>query len=278
MPPWGLALFSMTAVQLGSALSVHVIAHVGAGGMAWLRLTIGAVIFIAIARPPLREVRRGDWPLLLALGVTVGLQTVAFLASIARIPLGTSVAIEFLGPMTVAAARAHSRRALVWPLLALLGVVLMTQPWHGHVNFWGVAFALLSGVGWGIYILLTQAIGDRFTGIGALSLTVPVAALTAAAFGIPQASGHLTLGLIAQAVGLAILMPVLPYALELLALRKMTQHAFGTLMALEPAIAIVLGLVVLGQSPAIIELIGIMLVVLAGAASQRGGARQPVAV
>lgn len=274
LPPWGLALVSMFSVQLGSALSVHVISRVGPAGTAWLRLSIGALIFLAVSRPPLREIRRSDWPLLLALGLTTGLQTMAFLAAIVRIPLGTSVAIEFLGPMAVAARRAHSRRALIWPSLALLGVILMTQPWYGHVNVAGICFAVLAGTGWGVYILLTQAIGDRFSGIGALSLTIPVAAVAAATIGIPQASGHLTFTVLAQAAGLAVLLPVLPYALEMLALRKMTQHAFGTLMAVEPAIAIVLGLIVLGQTPAIIEVVGIMLVVFAGAASQRGGLRE----
>jgi inner membrane transporter RhtA len=124
-----------------------------------------------------------------------------------------------------------------------------------------------------VYILLTQRLGDRFSGIQGLSLTVPVAAVTAALAGIPQASGHLTPGVIATAAGLAILLPVLPYALELLALRQMTAAAFGTLMALEPAIGLLLGLLVLRQKPAVTQLAGILLVVLAGAAAQRGGRR-----
>lgn len=275
LPPWTLALASMTAVQLGSALSVHLISAVGAAGTAWLRLSIGAVILLILVRPRLRAIRRRDLPALLALGVTTGLQTVAFLSAIQRIPLGTTVAIEFLGPLTVAAVRSRSARALIWPALALAGVVLLTQPWHGHVNPAGLVFAGLAAVGWGAYILFTQQVGDRFSGLQGLALTVPISAVTAAIPGIPQAVGHLTAGVLPEAAGLAVLLPVLPYALEMLALRRMTSSAFGTLMALEPAIGAVLGLIVLHQHPSIIQLAGIALVVLAGAAAQRGGRRQP---
>lgn len=276
-PSWALALAAMLSVQLGSALSMPVMDTVGAGGTAWLRLSIGAAIFLVVARPPLREVRRHDLPALLGLGIATGLVTIAFLAAIQRIPLGTAVAVEFLGPLTVAAVRSHSRQALAWPALALLGVVLLTEPWRGDVNPAGIALAGLAAIGWATYIVLTQRIGDRFTGISGLSLTVPVAAVTAAVVGIPQSVGHLSPAVLAAAAGLAILLPVLPFAFELLALRHMTATAFGTLMALEPAIGVLLGLLVLHQRPSPIQLVGILLVVLAGAGAQRGGRRRPTA-
>jgi len=277
VPPWSLAVVAMLSVQLGSALSVDLISTVGPAGTAWLRLSMGAAIFLAMARPPLRAVRRRDVPVLLGLGVTTGLVTIAFLAAIERVPLGTAVAIEFLGPLTVAAVRSHSVRALAWPAMALLGVVQLTEPWHGDINPAGVGFAGLAAIGWAIYILLTQRIGDRFTGITGLSLTVPIAAATAAVAGIPQAAGQLTPGVLAAAAGLAILLPVLPYLFELLALRQMTYSSFGTLMALEPAIGLVLGLLVLQQQPTPVQLAGIILVVIAGAAAQRDGGRHPSA-
>jgi inner membrane transporter RhtA len=269
-----LAVAAMLSVQLGSALSVDVISVVGPAGTAWLRLGLGALVFLALARPPLRSVRRADLPGLVGLGVTTGLQTIAFLAAIERIPLGTTVAIEFLGPLTVAAARSSNRRALACPAVALLGVALLTEPWHGHVHAAGLGFAALAAVGWGGYIVLTQRVGDRFTGLTGLSLTVPVAAVTAAVFGIPQAAGHLSVGVVAACAGLALLLPVLPYAFEMLALRHMTSTAFGTLMAVEPAFGLVLGLIVLHQRPTAVQLLGILLVVLAGAAAQRNGRRR----
>ena len=273
VPPWGLALAAMFSVQLGSALSVDVIDVVGPAGTAWLRLSMGALVFLAIGRPPLRQVRRGDVVPLLGLGITTGLVTIAFLAAIERIPLGTAVAIEFLGPLTVAAVRSHRRQVLVWPALALVGVVLLTEPWQGELDLGGVLFAATAALGWATYILLTQRIGDRFTGLGGLSMTVPVAALTAATIGIPQAAGHLTPAILVAGAGLALLLPVLPFALELVALRRMTATAFGTLMALEPAFGVLLGLLVLHQRPAPIHAVGLLLVVTAGAAAQRGGRR-----
>lgn len=278
VPPWMLAVAAMFSVQLASALSLPLIGQVGTAGTAWLRLSAGALIFLALARPSLRAVRRRDLPALLAFGMTTGLLTTFFLAAITRIPLGTAVAIEFLGPLGVAALRSHSRRALVWPALALTGVLLLTEPWHGEINLAGVAFAAGAGLGWAAYILLTQHIGDRFDGLEGLSLTIPIAAVTAAIAGVPQAAGHITVAALAAAVGLAVLLPVLPFALEMAALRHMTPAAFGTLMALEPAIGVVLGVVVLHQHLTPTQLLGITLVVLAGAGAQRGGRRpEPVA-
>nr|WP_165069550.1 EamA family transporter [Marisediminicola senii] len=259
----------MFSVQLGSALSVDLIDAVGPAGTAWLRLSMGALILLALVRPPLRAIRRTNVLPLIGLGVTTGLVTVAFVSAIDRIPLGTAVAIEFLGPLTVAAARSRSIRALIWPLLALVGVVLLTEPWLGEVDPVGVGFAALAAFGWGMYIVLTERVGQHFTGIAALSLTVPIAALTAAIVGIPQAAGHLTWGILAAAVGLAVLLPVLPFALEMLALRRMPTAAFGTLMALEPAIGVLLGVLILSQLPAPLQWLGIALVVVAGAAAQR---------
>ncbi|HPX36754.1 MAG TPA: EamA family transporter [Mycobacterium sp.] len=273
VPAWTLAVTAMFCVQLGSALSLPLIGQVGPAGTAWLRLSAGALIFLALARPPLRDLNRRDIPALIALGVTTGVMTSLFLSAIERIPLGTTVAIEFLGPLSVAAVRSHNRRALVWPAIAGIGVLLLTEPWHGSVNAAGIAFAVGSAFGWAAYIVLTQHVGDRFSGLNGLSLTMPIAAVTAAVVGIPQAHNHITPAVLATAVGLAVLLPVLPFALEMTALRHMTPSAFGTLMALEPAIGVVLGLIVLHQHPAALQVAGVMLVVIAGAGAQRNGKR-----
>jgi len=268
VPPWTLTVGGMLSVQLGATLSVHLISTVGPGGTAWMRLSAGAIVFLAIARPRLRSLRWGDAPILLGLGVTTGLQTIAFQAAIEHIPLGTSVA-------TV---HSHSRRALLSVGAAAVGVVLVTQPWLGDISAVGIGFAVLAAVGWAVYIVLTQRLGDRFSGLSGLALTVPVAACTAAIIGIPQAVGHLTLAVVVTGIGLAILLPVVPYSFELLALRRMTPAAFGTLMALEPAIRVVLGRFVLHQKLSAVELTSILLVVVAGAAAQHGGLRRPADV
>ena len=273
VPPWSLAVAAMVSVQLGSALSVPLVEEIGSAATAWLRLSMGALVFVAIQRPPLRSLRRTDVPAVVALGLATALMTLAFLAALARIPLGTAVAIEFLGPLTVAALRSPDRRALAWPALAFAGVVLMTEPWQGEVDLVGVGFAASAAVGLGAYIVLTQHIGDRLTGIGSLSMTIPVAAVVAALVAVPSVGGEVTPGVLLRAFGIALMLPVFPFILELLALRRMTPTAFGTLMAVEPAAGLLLGALVLAQVPTVGQLLGICLVVLAGAASQRGGRR-----
>ncbi|WP_314325157.1 EamA family transporter [Paenarthrobacter ilicis] len=275
IPPWALTIAAMFSIQLGSALSAGLMPTLGPMGTAWLRLSMGALILLLLARPPLRSLRLHDAPAVLGLGVATGVMSVTFLAAMERLPLGTAVAIEFLGPLGVAALRGRGVRSLILPATALAGVVLLTEPWAGQVDLIGVGFAAMGAIGWAAYVLLTQKVGDRFSGIGALALTIPIAAVVVAPFGLPQAFGHMRWEIVAVATGLAVLIPVLPYILEMRALRRMTHRAFGTLLALEPAIALLLGMVVLAQSPSVLQLVGILLVVFAGAAAQRGGRRHP---
>jgi inner membrane transporter RhtA len=278
VPPWTLALVSMTSVQLGLALSSHLISTIGEAATAWLRLLTGSVMFLLIARPPLKDVRRRDWGPLIALGVITGLQTIAFLDAVHRIPLGTAVGIEFLGPVCVAAVYSHSRRALIWPALALAGVMLLTEPWQGTVNLAGIGYALFAAAGWGTYIVLTQRVGDRFEGIDGLTITIPVAMLTALPFGISGFAAHCTAGTILDGVWLGVLFPLLPYACEMLALKRMNAASFGTLMALEPAIGALFGFLILSQTPSPLQVVGVLLVVLAGAGAARRGERQAVVI
>lgn len=273
VPAWSLAVGSMLSVQLGAALSVGLFPAIGTAGTAWLRLTFGAVIFLVWARPPFRSWSWRDVRTPVGLGVVTGFMTISFLVAIDHLPLGTAVAIEFLGPLTVAAVRAHSRAVLVWPLLALVGVLLLTEPWAGSVSLVGVAFALASAAMWGTYILMTQHVGDRFSGVDALAISIPVAAVTSAFFGIPQALGGLTLPVVALAFVVAVLMPVIPFALELFALRRLTASAFGTLMALEPAFGVLLGALILHQVPGPLQVVGVALVVVAGVGAERRGHR-----
>lgn len=273
-PAWSLAVVAMFSVQVGAAISVGLFDDIGVAGTAWLRITLGAIGFVLIARPrywqwTLRELRA---PILL--GLVSAVMTLAFLAAIDLLPLGTVVAIEFLGPLTVAAIHSRSRRALAWPALALVGVVLLTEPWQGASSVAGIGFAAIAGVGWGLYIVITQHVGDRFTGVDGLAISLPVAALVTAVVGLPQAWGHLTLEVLLVGLAAAVLLPLIPWTLELYALRRLTKAAFGTLMALEPAIALVIGLVVLHQVPVAAQIVGIGCVVLAGVAAERTGQRE----
>jgi inner membrane transporter RhtA len=276
--PVPLVLGSMTSVQVGAALSVGLSHKLGSAGLTWVRLiwATGALLWLVRPSLRLREIPSQTRWASLALGVTTGVMTLAFFAAIVRLPLGEVSALEFLGPLGVAIAARHSGRSgLVLPLLAAAGVACLTHPWTGSANVAGVLYALLAAAGWAGYILLTRRVGDALPGLTGLALSLAVATVIATPFGLPQATGHLTLLAVAEAAGLAVLVPLLPYALELVALRRLRTAAFGTLMSLEPGIGMLSGLVLLGQRPRLLGVAGICLVVAAGIGAHRTGQRQP---
>lgn len=278
VPAWTLAVVAMFSIQMGSVLSITLFDDIGPAGTAWLRLILGAVILLIIVRPSIRSIRRKDIPGLIGLGVATGVMTSAFLSALERIPLGTTVAIEFLGPLGVAAVSSKRWRSAIWPVVALGGVVLLTEPWTGEVEWLGVLFALIAAAGWASYIVLTQHVADRFSGIQGLALATPVAAVTASLAGVPQAWGNITVEVVLWGLLLAILTPVFPFALEMLALKRMNKMAFGTLMAVEPAIAATIGFLVLAQVPDALYLVGVALVIAAGVATQRHSGRDGILV
>jgi inner membrane transporter RhtA len=152
-------------------------------------------------------------------------------------------------------------------------VLLLTEPWQGTADAGGIAFALAAAVCWALYILLTQRVGDEVAGLQGLAVSMPVAGLAATLVAGPAVIGDLTWELLLAGLGLAIVLPVIPFSLELLALRRLTAAAFGTLMALEPAIALVVGLVALHQVPGPLPVLGIAFVVVAGIGAERTGTR-----
>src|SRR3954469_25481482 len=269
-----MAIASMMCVQLGVAASVGLFDEIGPEGAACLRLSWAGLIMLALVRP-----RRGSYsPAVLrggiALGVVTAGVTMLFMAAVDHLPLGTAVALEFLGPLG-GAVLSNRSTALRWPLRATGGVLLLTQPWHSDVSAIGVAYALGAAACWAAYILLTQRVGDAISGIGGLAISMPVAGLVSCLIAGPGLVGDLTPTILIAGLGLAILLPVVPFALEMLALQRLEAGAFGTLMALEPAFAAGVGLVVLGQSPGLLAALGTVCVVSAGITAARAGARAP---
>ncbi|WNG85471.1 EamA family transporter [Mycobacterium sp. ITM-2016-00317] len=268
-----MAVAAMVCVQLGLAISVTLIDEIGVEGAAWLRLAWAGILLLVIVRPRRNAFTRKSFLLCVVLGVVTAAITLLFMAAVARIPLGTASALEFLGPLGVAVARGRGRGRWVWPGLAAAGVLLLTQPWSGAVDPVGVGCALTAAVCWAGYILLTQKVGDDVAGISGLAVSMPVAGLTATLTVGPAVFDRMTPQILLIGVGLAILLPVVPFALELLALRRLTAAAFGTLMALEPALAMGLGFAILHQAPGALGIVGIGFVVAAGIGAARGGAR-----
>jgi inner membrane transporter RhtA len=268
-----MAVGSMACVQVGLALSVHLFGQVGPLGAAWLRLAWAGLLLAAWVRPrPWRFPRRVLLTAVMLGAVTAGV-TMLFMAAVARLPLGTASALEFLGPLGVAVARSRGGRLLLWPALAAAGVLLLTRPWQGGADLAGIACALGAAGCWACYILLTQAVGDELSGLQGLAVSLPVAAVVATLVAGPAAIPASTPQLLLEGLGLAVLLPVVPFSLEMYALRRLSTAAFGTLMALEPALALLAGVLLLDQRPGPWSLVGVAFVVAAGIGAERTGAR-----
>ena len=269
-----MAAASMSCVQLGLALSVHLFDQVGPLGVAGLRLAWAGLLLLLLVRPRLRHFTGQDLLACSVLGAVTAGMMLLFMLAVARMPLGTASALEFLGPLAVSLYGGGGGRRR-WAAPAAGGVVLLTQPWHGVSHPAGIAFALAAGACWGAYILLTQHVGDHVTGLSGLAVSVPVAGATAMLAAGPSLS-RVTWQLLGIMLGLAALHPVVTFSLEFSALRRLSAGAFGTLMSLEPAFALLAGLLVLRQVPSATSAAGIILVVIAGAGAARTGGRAPL--
>ncbi|WP_327635530.1 EamA family transporter [Kribbella sp. NBC_00482] len=266
------AVLSMTMVQLGLAASVGLFDRVGPEGAAWLRLVCAGLIVLVLFRPRPSSFDRNALLAAVGLGVATAGVTLLFMAAAARLPLGTASALEFLGPLSVAVLRSRGR--LIWPALAFAGVLLLTQPWHGSVDGPGVLFALGAAVCWAAYIVLTQRVGSNVTGLQGMGVSLPVAAVVATVVAGPATIPVMTWELVVIGFGLALLLPVIPFSLEYLALRRLDAGVFGTLMSLEPALALLIGWLLLGQSPTLLQAFGIAGVITAGIGAERAASRR----
>ncbi|MCW2629492.1 MAG: putative permease, superfamily [Mycobacterium sp.] len=180
--------------------------------------------------------------------------------------------MNFIGPLGLAVVVDRPRR-FVWPVVAAIGVLLLTQPWDGAIDPLGVLYAVGAGGLWALYIVQTQRVGDEVAGIDGLALSMVVSGVVSTVIVGPTVIPRLTPELILIGLGIAVLCPVLPFLLEFFALRRLTAGAFGMLMAVEPAFAMLAGLVMLDQVPDVGEAFGIGLVIVAGIGAARAGAR-----
>ncbi|WP_435643495.1 EamA family transporter [Streptomyces sp. H49] len=268
--PVGLVLAGCVSVQFGGALAVTLMPRAGALGVVTLRLFAAAVVLLLVCRPRLRGHSRADWGTVIAFGVVMGGMNGLFYEAVARIPLGAAVTLEVLGPLTLSVLT--SRRAInaLWAALALGGVFLLGGGGFGGVDPVGVAFALAAGAMWAGYIVFSARTGRRFPQADGLALAMAVAALLILPLGIATSGSRLldptTLGL---GSAVALLSSVLPYTLELLALRRLPAATFAILMSLEPALAAAAGFLILGQALSAAEAAAIALVIAASIGAVR---------
>ncbi|WP_186121388.1 EamA family transporter [Burkholderia gladioli] len=259
-----LAVASMCSVQLGAALSRPATIEYGTVSTTWLRLCFAALVLAVVVRPPLHSYSRQRWIAAIALGSAMAGMTLCFFEAARRVPLGLAVAINFLGPLAIATFRVRKPALLLWPVLALAGVLLLAR----QDGMWvatpaALVFPVGSALGWAAYILLMKRVGTLFDGLQGLATSLIVAALVTTPFGIAQSGGHLPAGQLLDAAYLAMLVPLFPYVLELIALRSMSASSFGILMSAEPAIAAAIGFMVLSQPLSGLQIAGTFCVVAA---------------
>jgi len=271
-----LVLGSCTSLQVGAALATRLFPVAGAPGATVLRLGIAAVTLLAITRPRVRAWSPAQWRAVVLYGVSLAGTNGFFYAALARLPLGTAVTIQFLGPLTLAAALSRRWRDGCWVLLALAGVATLGLA-GGHsgggaarsLDGIGLVFILISAAFWALYIVAGSRASAAVPGRGGLAVAMTVGALAVSPFGA-AGSWRVTAHphLLPAALGMALLASVIPYTLELAALRRAPRRVFGILLSLEPAVATVAGFVLLGQrtSPAALAATCVVVAASAGAA------------
>jgi inner membrane transporter RhtA len=274
-----LVLGAIGSVQFGSAIAATLFARVGPSGAVLLRLTSASIVLLALWRPRLRGSTRRELALAVTFGLVLAGMNLSFYQAIHRIPLGIAVTIEFVGPLAVAVSGSRRMVDLVWVALAAAGILALTHGGTHGLNGLGIAFALLAGGLWAGYILLNARVGRAFPGGVGLALSMCVSSLVALPVGVAEGGGHLLEPrslVLGAAVGM--LSSAIPYSFELEALRRIAPHVFGVLMSLEPAMAALAGLIVLGQGLTGRALVGMALVVVASIGAARGTREPPLAV
>jgi inner membrane transporter RhtA len=243
-----LVVAAIASVQTGSAVARTLFGDLGATGVTLLRLGIASVTLLVVLRPALRTWSGASWRAAAVLGLVMASMNTAFYLSLRTVPLGVAVTVEFIGPLTLALVQTRRLLDLLWAVLAALGVVLLGADHTSGIPLTGLLLALTAGSFWAGYILASARLGRLLPGIDGLSVALGVGALLVLPFGIRGASaalGHPTWLLTAALV--ALLSSIIPYGLELTALRRLPTRVFGILMSAEPAAAAIAGFVVLGQ-------------------------------
>jgi inner membrane transporter RhtA len=274
-------LAGVVSVQFGGALAATLVPQIGAAGSVVLRLLLATALLLVIARPRWRGHSRRDWVTVICFGVALGLMNFAFYASLGHLPIGVAVTIEFIGPLALAAVLSRRPRDLLAVAAAAIGVLLISQALSlplDELEGTGIVLALAAGACWAGYIVFSGRTGAAFPQLEGLALAMVVATAVVLPFGIWDVSVHGTGAwdgtVLLKGLGIAVLSSVLPYSLELVALRRLAPAVFGILLSLEPAVAALAGLLVLGQRLSPVQLGGMALVVLASVLVLGLGARR----
>lgn len=269
-----LVIAGLACQEAGAALAVLLFPQVGPLGMVMLRLVFSAVILLLIARPRITGHSRSDWTGVVLFGVVLAMMNGLFYLALERLPLGVTVTIEVLGPLVLSIVASRRASAWLWAVLAFAGVVALGGGGWDRLDPLGVLFALGAAASWAFYILASARVGRAFPKLNGLALAMTVGAVLALPFGIVDAGpALLRIELVALGAAVAVLSSTIPYAFELIALRRLPAAVFAILLSLAPATAALAGFVFLGQHMTLLEIVGIALVIAASIGAVRSSAR-----
>ena len=280
VPPTVLVLLSIFSVQLGAAVAKELFDRLGPDATVFLRIGFAALVLLLLRRPSVGGHSRGDYAVAVVFGLVLAAMNFSFYQAIDRIPLGVAVTLEFVGPLGVAAAGSRRLLDLLWAVLAAAGILLLAPLiilGDADLDPVGVALALLAGLFWASYILLSARTGAIFPGGTGLLIAMCVAAVVMLPVGI-AGGGHALLDpkLLLGGFAVGMLSSAIPYSLELAALRKLPARPFGLLMSLEPAVAALVGFVVLGERLGLRAVAAVLMVTGAAAGASLSGTRKPI--
>lgn len=258
---------SCASLQFGAATAIGMFDSLGTWGVTFLRLTVAGLLLMILARPAIRAWSRGDWRAVLMLAVMMAGMNGFFYASLAHIPISVAVAVEFTGPLIFSALTSRRRGDLAWVALAAAGMVVLgaeAMSGRADIGLQGIVLALIAGGFWVGYIVSSAALGARMSGTGGLAVSMVIGGLLLAPVG-GSALGGVALDpwLVVPIVVTALLGSVIPYSLELAALRRLPGAVFSILLSLEPAFAAAAGYVMLGQEVTSMRVVTIALVISA---------------
>jgi inner membrane transporter RhtA len=268
-PPIFLVGIGALSVQFGAALATKLFHHVGPAGAATVRLAFAAIVLavISVLTRDARKVarpRRRDLAVAVSFGLVLAAMNLCFYEALARIPLGVAVTVEFSGPLLLALIASRRWADGIWALLAGLGVVLLGSGIGHGLDAVGLGLALLAGGFWVGYILLAKQTGQRFDALSGLAVAMAAGAVVMLPVGAVAGGGQLfTPYVLAVGLTVAVLSSVVPYSVELIALRRVTPRAFGVMLSLDPAVATAAGLLLLSQHLTAREWMALALVVAA---------------
>ena len=279
LPPAGLVLFAIFSIQVGAAIAKHLFPILGAQGTVAIRIIISALLLVLAARGRVKTFSRlfaTNWRILITFGACVAVMNFFFYMAIARIPLGTAVAIEFIGPLGVAVFNSRRISHFAWVALAAVGIVLMSPLTGINLDTLGILFALLAGVCWASFIILAARLGARMTGNDGLTIGMVIASIIMIPFALPVIPDLIfNPQILLMSFGVALLSTTVPLTLEYAALKRIPKRTYGILVSLEPAVAALAGVLLLGEFLGLQGMIAIACVVIAAMGITYSDRRSP---